>query len=467
MAKPLAVRYVNLGGGKTAAYLTGYMRWLITKSGMRLDDAAPIILASVSDVDLFPALRNLRRVNPHSTIIVGGFEAYAGEWMLAYADAVVVGKGERFIRLLGESGEIPLDLPEVMTRDGHRVVIPYEDSDLAQYPLIRTGKRKFYAVGGFGCKNKCAFCLTSWAQKERHISQDRIRAIERQVANAGNGCRLTVIANETPYLLENINAQSMRVRDLIRNWDWLAAHKGSYFSLIHLGVEGFTEETRRKLGKPISNDEVRLALHLLRQINQPCELFFITGLPGDDNRFELLDELLEPDTASKPPIKFKFTTLDPLPHTPLWTLPLDQIGEVTQEQAVEWHRTHAMGITLRVRTFPIRTPARALWRAAMRRCMPDEVNALGAPPVAHSTNGEFLDSLRRGGLEHTIDPMASGRYVANSRIVTPYRQVLPRAAARWGLRIPDVPSQMNGDKMSQSDHLTPPRVRQVMDVPPL
>jgi radical SAM superfamily enzyme YgiQ (UPF0313 family) len=427
----LEARYVDLSTRDTT-YTSRYIPTLMERAGITLSDESHVIFATVSDAMAFSSLRALRRKNPHATIVAGGYEAYNGEWMLAFADAVVVGKGERFIAQAGEQGELPMDLPEVFTRDTieARATVPYENSNLYDYPLIQTKRALYYAVASFGCKGKCAFCGTSWVQPYRRVSD----AHAQKLCEMAKEKRITLITNDFDmWRGHNINVQSMRVQDVLQSARAREAlDRATGYSLVRFGVEGFTEAMRRKLGKPVSNEDLKLVFRILQDYNVKCQVFLIAGIPGDGELDNLL-AFIEPSLASRPEIRLKFTTLNPNPHTPLWTMNLWDIGEITEAQLKKWRDEKVLKLSRRVRVLPFGTAARELWRAMLRRCQYHEVEILGSPPKARSSKDEYLREVERKGMGHLIDVTLSDAPLANSHIVTPYRDSLAKAAGKWGL----------------------------------
>ena len=131
--------YYNLSAPTQTTQYTGiYLYHLLIKSGFEIVKEANIIFCTVSDADSYISLRQLRRKNKTKKIICGGFEGYTGEWMLAFADVVVAGKGERFIYEFGKQKEIPFNLPEIYTKDTIEkyYTIPFEEVDIDKYPII-------------------------------------------------------------------------------------------------------------------------------------------------------------------------------------------------------------------------------------------------------------------------------------------------------------------------------------------
>lgn len=56
-------------------------------------DDANVILVSVDSAHDFPSVRTARRIAGRRPLIAGGFECFAGEYLLSVCDALVVGEG--------------------------------------------------------------------------------------------------------------------------------------------------------------------------------------------------------------------------------------------------------------------------------------------------------------------------------------------------------------------------------------
>jgi len=428
------ITYLNPGQpGRDLVYPSVYMVDLLNSLGFELVDEgeSDLILVTMSDPDSFSSLRAIRNRNQNAKIIVGGFEAYAGEWMLAFADYVVAGKGERFLLTLARTREIPVDLPEVysLATVYWRACVPYEGTPVEDFPVITVGEKSMYGVAGFGCKSKCAFCLTSWVQPHRDASESHVKRMANYAEASDK--RITFVTNDYDLFKYGraVNAQSVMVRDILSDEDaFLKMLAESRRGMLHIGVEGFLEKTRRKLAKPLKAEQLRRVLDMIGYSNFDVEVFFISGIPGD-GQIEDIEDMFPMGTTRSPRIFLKFTTLNPAPHTPLWTTPLDSIGELTDEDVLEWYKRFCMKRNPRLRTFAVRTPARELWRSVLRRCDPEQVFKIPLMPKANTPVAEFLDDVVACGLENTID--VTGRELPNSHIISPLRGVLNKAIEKW------------------------------------
>lgn len=442
----MKVQYRNLSKvDREATYAGLYMRYLLKKHGLEITEDAKIILCTVSDPDAYKALRRTRKKNKNAIIIVGGAESYMGEWMTTYADYVVAGKGERFIEMLAKHQEIPVDLPEVYTADSvfKKYCYPYEDNNIQEYPVIKTGKNSAYAVMGFGCQGKCTFCVTGWVQPHRTISDEKVMSVIRSTKkNIGNNARITFVTNDYSQFRfgEHINAQSVRVADMIKynknGVSWKDMLPKSKFSLMHIGVEGISEEMRKRFGKPVRNRDIRYILEILKKYDRQCQLFFISGVPGDGDISEIED--MFPSTRKlSPNIYLKFTGFQPSPHTPMWGIPYTAVHPFTHQYVKNWRQSFAPFHNRRVRLFFTRSPVKEIWRGIIKSSYPGEAEIIGPPPDANLGIEEYYEELEKKGVGHTIEihKNQKERGFANSHIVTPYRKSVIRGSTKWGYPI--------------------------------
>ena len=428
----MKVFFVESGVGKRNKYTYRTLYTMMDKFGVHVVqsvDESELVLVSMDDPDDLPSLRRARRVAKERPLIAGGFECFCGEYLLAYADACNVGEGFEFFAALGRAKSVDelYDLPCVLTKKKRRVV-PSIRIDAGKLPLVRVGKRLWYYLAGRGCKAKCAFCLTSFAQPHWGNFDYLIRHAEAHVSRAGG--KITLISNDSGEIARAPkirNVQSVRVIDYLKSPQ---LYRNA--NMVHFGIEGFSEKHRRYYSKPISdNDLFSLIAHLQQRKKPEAEFFFIPGLPGT---FEAMMEFAEfvPACAQVyPRIFIKLTGLNPMPHTPLWTLGIDDLELLTDEQIAEFRRV-LKSRNVGFRLFPVRARSRELWRAAVRNCSPDETARLGSQPNAKMPVDVFLRHLDDSDLFHLL--RYDGRPMPNSQIVTPWRKLRDKMADRRGLR---------------------------------
>jgi hypothetical protein len=354
-----------------AMYTAATLRHLCKRHGVEIvcEADADALWVSVCDPDDLPVLQRAREIAAGRPVVMGGFESYCGVPYLAWADAVVVGEGFEFIEAWGDDPGKAMELPCVLTRDSGGAIPSYR-VDWADVPLVKMpGGNRYYYLSGKGCKGKCKFCLTAWAQP--HVTCESARL--RGAAAATKGGTINLVSNDSDAQLLDVRASSRSVR--VR--DYLSAPEKFRATMIHFGIEGWADGARRDMAKPISDDEIRELFRVTGRLKQRMELFFIVGYPGfsADHVESFADNVLPVDPAGCPSAHFKLTYFDPCPHTP-WS------NEPIGLQFVDMKKSFALlnSRNKRVRVFPSRSQARSAWRTVLHRCAPEQAVALGKCP---------------------------------------------------------------------------------------
>lgn len=378
----------------TGLYTTRLIRHWIAQAGIsevELGDA-DAIWVSICDPRDLPVLMQARARAQGRPVIMGGFEGYCGNPYLAWANAVVVGEGWEFIQAWGRDVDEAMTLPCVLTHAGQSVapsyVLPWTEC-----PVIRfSGGRRAYLLAGRGCANKCSFCLTSWAQPHK-VAPSTYIAAGRRAARASKMV-LTLIGNDAPDPGGgHLASISVRLRD------WLSRPSDYRASMLHVGVEGWTERDRSLLGKPISDRDLHSFIVETGEHKQQVELFTIAGYPGwTAEAMEGAIDTFPSDAMLRPELRLKVTYFDPCPHTPLADTPISGC-HVDVRALCARLGSHSR----RWRTYPMASSARTAWRSCFHRCLPDEAKMLGREPSDTNTEGSFerfvAERLRPAGLE--------------------------------------------------------------------
>lgn len=401
-------------------------------------DSVDLWLCSVHDPnpEQLNHVRKARRYANAGTrgqlVIAGGFETFGGEYLLNYADALVVGEGFDFFERLGKCRTVEdvrnlFDLPYVWTRGKTRVV-PSDFINYSQLPMVKVGGSSYYYLAGRGCVYKCTFCETGFAYKSSHTPGNMIdKALTRAEEERA---RITFVTNDSVELTRHspaTNTLSMRVVDYLR------AGFDRQASMIHFGLEGWTEEQRRFFAKPIEDKKVAELLRLLIDRKQQSELFFIIGQPGTlAGMYSFLDHVPRSPKVY-PRIFIKTTRLEPSPHTPFWSYDLDRIETITPRDRKDWYN-ELSSFNKCFRVFQMLSSARSVWRSAIRRTSTfEEVEWFaGNWPEASETAGSFISKISQAGFYHLIHwPMHTP--MPGTQVVTPYRGLRDKLAERRGL----------------------------------
>ena len=234
------------------------------------------VLFSMCDVMEYPALIKLRKAAKRP-LIVGGSYAYHFRSAILYADGVWVGECYEMAecRTLDEL----LGHPCCYT-GGPQLPRASDRIDWEKVPVCQTAPHKAYYWGGQGCKNKCRFCLTSWTHPHQVNSAERIASAKR-VAEA-HKLHLMICSNE--YSDGNGGrTQDMMLRDYIR----IPVSGG----VVRLGVEFATEETRRRVGKPITDGDMEAAIAKMSREGVSLRLFHIGGYDRREDWETYIDKM--------------------------------------------------------------------------------------------------------------------------------------------------------------------------------
>jgi len=405
------MKTVALLADKTAMgmYTEAALRHIMRIYGVRetTPETADVIWFSCSDPDDLPSLRAAREIAGERPLIMGGFEAYCGVPYLAWADAVVVGECSNFMRTWGRSPLEAVSLPNVLTMDKYERGEPvYPDYEVlyGKMPIVKVGgKKRYYFLAGRGCKGKCKFCMTSWTQPYSNCPIERIKQVVRFVETQKGV--LTLITNDSKNVIESkvVNAQSIRVVDYLKDPKKYKSH------MLRFGIEFWDEATRARMGKPIKDEHLTELINVTKELKQTCELFFIIGMPGDENSprwtldsvREFIDRVVPTDLSLHPKIHVKMTYIDPCPHTPIAGMRIDP--EYYDRDAI-FKMFSARN--RRFRTFPTRSAAREAWRAVFHRCTPEEALRLDKEPSGKNEKTafpRFVEYLRKIGLEGKLE----------------------------------------------------------------
>lgn len=386
----------------TNLYTAATLRTLMKKYGITetTPEKADVIWVSISHTDDLPTIKNARKIAGKRPLIMGGFESFFPVPYLAYADAICVGEGLEMIKEWGKHGYGALDLPCFLTREkyeSNRTIYPSYEVPYKEAPLLKLpGKERYYYLAGRGCKGKCSFCATSWIQPHTECPAHLVEKVVSFVENKKGKINLISNDSESVRRSKSINAQSVRVRDYLKNPERYRA------SMLHFGIEFWEQDARTVNGKPISDDEIRALIEITKKYKQKCEFFFIVGYEGwCMESIERFSSILPIDTDLYPAIHVKGTYLEPTPHTPLAGIKiapnffdtkraLDILGSKNK----------------RFRVFSTRSMARSAFAAVFHRATPEEVVLLGkAPTDTNNTNSfhQFYDELDRKGLVHLLE----------------------------------------------------------------
>lgn len=338
-------------------YTEKLLHYLVIKNGHKHAlDAESIVITSVCDVTEIFALERIRKKFPHHIIISGGHFAKIGlKLMILHCNYVWVGHSFDFFKQK-ELTDI-IEHPSTYAAGKDALEVNY-NIDWSLCPVIQTDKRRFYVWGGVGCKNKCSFCLTSWT--EPHKNRPGIDGVcaraKRMIGSKGS---VKVISNAYSTQLGDDLVQDMTLKDMIR------IKHNEKRKMIRVGLEFATETARKKNSKPISDNELRLAVTRARELNLDLQVFCIGGLDKRSD-WEGLVDIIPPDDAMKPRVFFKWTNLEYQQKTPLFKNVQDIRPEKYLDKGfTDWFFRKACYKNKRIRVMPVKYPTHAVWRTCI------------------------------------------------------------------------------------------------------
>lgn len=336
---------ISVGKEGVSSYTHGWLKNMAQWSGIDKED---IELVSICDPDEFYlALR------PQTTKwrVIGGSESFYEQMYINFADAVCVGEGFQFFKDYKKHKNIlkVFEQPYMFTREKNEVVA----SDIVDWnlcPLIRVGPKKIMTLGSRGCKNKCKFCFTSWTTKNQ---------IRPPLNFYKKGYTFNYISNDH-IGSEKVKAtvKSMTVKQYL-NLTYTEAKSARVY---RFGIEGFREDTRKWLGKPIDDLAIKNALHIAKKMNHQIVLFFIFGIEEKED-IERFVEYIGYDLSMQPRIMMKGTYFAPDLHTPLQGYDIRRIKQINKE----WLYGKLKSFTPRWKLNLRADMGYRLWRAAFHR----------------------------------------------------------------------------------------------------
>jgi radical SAM superfamily enzyme YgiQ (UPF0313 family) len=267
-------------------------------------DLSGISLTSFFEID---QLRIFRNKNQNGVIIAGGHACNNPSALLRYADYVCLGQCFELFRDCQNISDIKEKEYIV-----HRGKLSGQYSDYINWdiiPCVQIGKNSYSYLYSMGCRNKCKFCLTSWANKYQvNPNKSRALRIRRKIGNK----QLYLITNDFDSgVTVNRSVSDVRIKEYIKNPKSFEGIK-----LLRLGVESPSESTRKWLSKPIKDDHLIEFFRLTKRQNQRVNIFMMAGFNSQEE-WESFSELLDQDYDGKAKIGVIINYFDPCALTPL------------------------------------------------------------------------------------------------------------------------------------------------------
>jgi hypothetical protein len=323
-------------------------------------DQADAILLSIEDITLISKIKKTKQNHPDKVLIVGGHLAkIAAKAMSIYSDIVWVGHCYEFF----ECKTIEEIKAHKSSYCGYGDVFMSTKIDWNINPVVKVNKNTYYYWGAVGCKNKCAFCVTSWTEQNEKLDAINSRCVKIK-KKLKEGSALKVISNEYEKTVQG-RVQSMMMLDFLK-----MKRKGRN-EFIRIGVEFPTAELRRKYGKPFPDDCLSASIKKAELDKYELQFFLIAGLCGREDWARFVEQI-PPSSVMSPRIFLKFTNFEPQPKTPLFkkSQPINPENYINSEFTTKMYYDIAEK-NKRLRMNKIKYPAHAIWRCMMT-CVFDE-----------------------------------------------------------------------------------------------
>ncbi|MBU1999468.1 MAG: B12-binding domain-containing radical SAM protein, partial [Candidatus Omnitrophica bacterium] len=287
---------------------------------------------------------------------------------IPFADAICVGEGETWIKkalkLLDETDDIASlqELPGTIVSKNWQAGMEIPEAN-AENPLPdnmpylnRPGTRSvaWYVEIARGCPYRCKFCELGNSMPFRTYSMEQVKKC-LDFADTKITRKINFYAPDEAshphyhelfdYLFSkgySASFSSMRIESVLKRG--LPKIKKNH--LVRVGIDGLTEETRRRVGKPITNDQIIEYFKLMLEAGQvQFKMFFIFGYPwekvSDFKEFEqLMKRLKFLHLTKNVSLRIKWTPFIPQPCTPLADVGSQYDFEMVDKINI-WHALHA------------------------------------------------------------------------------------------------------------------------------
>lgn len=263
--------------------------------------------------------------------------------VIPYADIVCIGEGETWISkalpLIEKYGiDGVLNMPGTIVSKNHCLgdAIPktLHENPLPENPpyLNRPGTRSaaWYVEIARGCPFSCSFCELGHSSKFRKYDSEYLKSVLDQ-CDLSKTRKINFYApDEASHpgyreLYEYLKGRgflagfsSMRVESILKNMPPIRANQ-----LIRVGIDGMSEDIRKKVGKPISDHMIiEYFKKLLENGHVQFKMFFIFSYPFEtDADFECFEKLMSRifmlDLKKNVSLRLKWTPFIPQPCTPM------------------------------------------------------------------------------------------------------------------------------------------------------
>jgi len=178
--------------------------------------------------------------------------------------------------------------------------LPYFGPDLALF-LKQYPEGSFNKVGVLiqrGCAGDCIFCPlrhTRSRYRDPNTVLDEFLLIQRLLGYEATGTTILESFRE-PAFLESFSSlilsKGVKIRwgtgaraEFVNDIGLLKNLKATGLNALYFGIECATEETRRRIAKPIKDDHIRKALEITKEAELGFVLAYIIGFPWEDRSY--------------------------------------------------------------------------------------------------------------------------------------------------------------------------------------
>jgi len=411
--EPLRIWHTSSQRNMLSGYVVGLFRYYLAKKGLRTDhskDFNVIFYTLYSPGDVYK-LAKLREQFPKTLIIAGGIEGFTPAYILNFADFVCAGEGYHFMKNFptdkGVEGLIEWCKEQsYLTYRGKlgKPTYPSYEIPWHEIPAVQVSKKMYYFLVGRGCRNKCSFCFTSWANKYQTVPPKRLAPLR---ALADRGRSIYFVGNDTGEFatLDCSAAQSVSVKRFLQ-----APHKYAKSKFLHIGIEGLTPQRRLWYRKPIEPEEIRSVLAITKRLKIDWELFLIVHQPFDVDAFV---EELPADIDRYPRVVMKFTHLDPTPYTPMENHDLMNECDINRDEIF----CKVAGKNRRFRSFPVMRAAQEHTFCILRRSTLEQARIV---MESRKFWRKSLDEWREFIFKHGLEDVYRGNFEKDFPMVMPY-----------------------------------------------
>lgn len=310
----------QLSRGMSASYLA----WEMSRNGISEYPihASDVILATCQSPESVESIRTLRNRYPQKKIIAGGSASTSPYSLGKYCDAVCVGDGQKFLKVLFHDGvNEAINLPNVWV-DGETRLVEIDQGFPWDMPPIQAEDGAYRVYCGRGCKNKCRFCQTGWAYRfSENPNPDHLIAQVYQLIREGK--KVAYLSNDV--MQHDFFPQLPPTEHGSYSLKYIAKNGLPPARQIRIGVEGVSEKLRSSVAKPITTRELIDCTAWLNQCHKSVRWFMIAGLPGETtDDWEELRSVIQTwkKKTSRGVLALSFTAFTPEPATPLVSMPL-------------------------------------------------------------------------------------------------------------------------------------------------